>query len=360
MFKKTEPKLSAPKIILFIPFTVSENNFSLYIRALDWRNNLSSSGKSAKVPSIVMYRHPDENEQDFEDYDLAQFCFTQENLTSDSVIYVLADGTGDPEHVINVNQYYYKHLTQEPYQLSIDAVAWRMKQCGLTPELAQNLKAINLFMCDEDNNNDQLAAYFAQELGEKYKNVAVNYYSAIVNLPRLVLNAQGDQEVKKLASFAIYLNDGSTKFVKAGYAHEHKHSLKVSDALAQERSSSCSAETRKAKAERLPSFKELSAHTIPIIEEIDTERMPSGLEQEYQPGIVTFPEDDPDIVNEVNITGLSIEDSQTEYQLTTTNQCRAIVVWQERTSFSFFKSVEEAGKKDKVNVQNAQSDLTPN
>ncbi len=335
------------KIILFIPFTVSENNFSLYMRALSWRSNSKCSEETSdKVPSIVMYRHPEENEEDFEDYAEAQFNFTQENIASDTVIYILADGTGDPNHVINVNQAYYERLSQEPYQLSIDAVAWRIKQCGLTPQLARNLKAINLFICDEDNNNDQLAVFFAQTLGKKYKELTINYYSATVYIPQLILN-DGVNAIKKQAYLHIPSNDGTTKLVKAGFAHDHKHALKVSSALTQQKSSLHSTDSRKSKAQPLPTFKELTSATYSVsIEEIsDTESIQISLEQQPQSVIVTFPEDELDVGNEVDIATLTLEEPQTESQPEIPTQSTAIVR-QNRSIIPFFKYVNESDKKD--------------
>ncbi|MCW8407498.1 hypothetical protein OQJ13_00740 [Legionella sp. PATHC035] len=362
MFKKTESKLPTSDVVLFIPFTVSENNFSLYIRALDWRNNLRSSEKMGTIiPRIVMYRHPDENEEDYELYDTADFKFTPQNLPANTVIYILADGTGDPDYVVNVNQTYYERLGQEPYQLSIDAVAWRMKQCGLTPVLARNLKAINLYVCDESMTNDRLATYFAQELGDEYKNLTVNYYSATVYIPRPIVTEQGEKRVKKTAYFNLELANGQTQLVMAGYAHEHKHSIKVIDVLALERSTNSSAESREAKAIPLPTFRELS-HTsssvssasVPsasvFIEEIDDSgMMPIGWEQKAQTGKVTLPDDSTvhqADVSEVDISKLRLEASQSKYQIVKTNQCTTILIWQESTIFSFFKSAEKTNKKN--------------
>ncbi|WP_392537176.1 hypothetical protein [Legionella sp. 227] len=353
MFKITESKLSTSNVVLFIPFTVSENNFSLYIRALDWRNNLRSSEKmGATIPRVVIYRHPDENEEDYELYDGAQFKFNPQNVPANTVIYILADGTGDPDYVINVNQTFYERLGQEPYQLSIDAVAWRMKQCGLTPELAQNLKAINLYICDENMTNDRLATYFAQELGEQYKDLTINYYSATVYVPRPIVTDQGEKRIKKTAYFNIQLEDGKTRLVKAGYAHEHKHSIKVSDVLAQERSINYSADSREAKALSLPTFRELSlTSSSVVIEEIpDIGSMPIGVDQEYQSGKVTFSDDntahEEDIVCEVDIRRLTLEASQSKYQIVKTNQCTTVLVWQDRSIFSFFKCAETVNKKN--------------
>ncbi|VEB37571.1 hypothetical protein [Legionella cherrii] len=358
MFKKTESKLSTSNVVLFIPFTVSENNFSLYIRALNWRNNLRSSEKTSTIiPSVVIYRHPDENEEDYELYDTAQFKFTPENLPANTVIYILADGTGDPDYVVNVNQIDYEHLGLELYQLSIDAVAWRMKQCGLTPKLAQNLKEINLYICDERMTNDRLATYFAQELGEQYKDLTVNYYSATVSVPRLIVTEEGEKRIKKTACFNIELKNGKTQLVKAGYAHEHKHSIKVIDVLALERSTNYSAESKEAKALSLPTFRELS-HTSSsvtssslVIEEIsDTGMMPIDWDQKAQSGKVTLPDDNKahqaDIVSEVDFSRLTLEASQSKYQIIKTNQCKTILVWQDKTIFSFFKCAEKENKKN--------------
>ncbi|PWY54189.1 hypothetical protein DGG96_18445 [Legionella qingyii] len=342
MLKNLDSNLSKQKIILFIPFTASENNFSLYMRALDWRYNLKTSiGKSDKTPEIVIYRHPDENEEDYEYYDQAQFNFTQENLGDNAIIYILADGTGDPDHVININQAYYQYLSQEPYELSIHAVAWRMKQCGLTPELAQNTKAINLFICDENDTNDQLAVYFAQGLGQHYKDVTINYYSATVHVPMLVSLNGVDYETKKLARFY------SNSTVKVGYAHEHKHTLKVRDALMQKESPhAADADSLKSKARALPMFRELtSAVSSLIIEEIsDSESTQNSLVQE--PQSIIFLDEESDIeYEEVNLATL-------QYQQTNSTQSTALVVRQDRSIISFFKYVHQADKKDKDELRN--------
>ncbi|WP_131794935.1 hypothetical protein [Fluoribacter gormanii] len=341
MLKKLDSNLSKQKIILFIPFTASENNFSLYMRALDWRYNLKTSvGKSDKTPNIIIYRHPDENEEEYEYYDQAQFSFTQENLGDNAIIYILADGTGDPDHVININQAYYQYLSQEPYELSIHAVAWRMKQCGLTPSLAQNTKAINLFICDENNTNDQLAVYFAQGLGEHYKDVTINYYSATVHVPQLVSLNGVDYETKKLA----YFHSNAT--VKVGYAHEHKHTLKVSDSLMQKESPHATdTDSLKSKARALPTFRELtSAASSLSIEEIpDSESTQNSLAQE--PQSIIFPDDESDIeYEEADCTTL-------KYQHTISTQSTALIVWQDRSIISFFKYVHQVDKKDKEELR---------
>lgn len=322
------------KIILFIPFTVSENNFSLYMRALSWRYN--SRSDRDKVPSIVMYRHPDENTEDYDDYPEAQFNFTLENLDHDTVIYILADGTGDPRHVVNVNQIYYEHFSQEPYQLPIDAVAWRMKQCGLTPQLAQNLKAINLFICDENNTNDQLAAFFARGLGKKYKEVTINYYSSTVYIPQLI-SRDGIDDIKKLACLHIPSHDGTIKLVKAGYAHDHKHKLETSDAFTQQETATRS-DLKKSKAQSLPTFKELAsiANSISIEEAFDTENTQVSSERKSQSPIITFPEDELDTGNEIDIT--KQEEPKRECQHATPST--AIIVREDRSIFFFFKCVD--------------------
>ncbi|MCE0724383.1 MULTISPECIES: hypothetical protein [Legionella] len=333
------------KIILFIPFTISENNFSLYMRALSWRYNLRNlEENSDNVPSIVMYHHPDENAEDYDDYPEAQFHFTPENVDPDTVIYILADGTGDPRCVVNVNQVYYEHFSQEPYQLPIDAVAWRMKQCGLTPQLAENVKGINLFICDENNTNDQLAVFFAQGLGKKYKDVAINYYSSIVYIPQPI----SSDKVKKLAYLHIYSSDGTTKQVEAGYAHEHKHTLNVSDAFTQEESSyHC---LRKSKALLLPTFRELSSTrcSLSIEEIIDTEDTQFRSDQELKSPTITFPEDEQDTENEINSTSHAERKIESQPAKPST----AIIVRQERSIFFFFKSIAESDKKSLLHTSN--------
>ncbi|KTD68229.1 hypothetical protein Lste_1387 [Legionella steelei] len=393
MFEKSVPQSqSTPKVILFIPFTVSENNYSLYMRALDWRYNLRSAEKK-KIPDIIVYRHPDENEQDYDGYDV-QFKFTQENLTSDTVIYVLADGTGDPDYVINVNQVYYEFFAQEPYQLTTNAVAWRLKQCGLTPELTRNLKAINLYICDENNNNNQLATYFGQELGDGYKEVTVNYYAALVYIPQPMLNEQGSLDIRKRACLNSYDNDGGVKLVKAGYAHDHKHSIKVSDALIQKNRSNCSPDMSTFKATPLPTFKELVAAytssmvtieeadscsisieeglsvvsiTFPedeldvsesgiaqnsdasslttIAEDLDEDTTTSSSQQKHSTVTITFLDDESDVI-ELDFARLKLEEPQIE----SPEPCRELVIWQDRATFSFFKGIKTADKKDKTNL----------
>ncbi len=304
------------------------------MRALDWRYSLrNSDGKSDKIPGIVMYRHHDEKKEDYEYFDQAQFTFTKENLGDQAKIYILADGTGDPEHVVNINQAYYQYLSQEPYELSIHSVAWRLKQCGLTSKLAQNVEAINLFICDENNTNKQLAVYFAQGLGEHYKGTTINYYSAVVYIPALISLNGVDYETKKMAQF--YQNTVS----KIGYAHEHKHALKISDALMQQGSSNAS-DSLQSKARALPTFKEIiAAGTVNITEIFDSEDTEQSVAQ-ITPFVV-FPDEETDV-------DYDAEEVLPQIQ----TQSTALIVWQDRSMFSFFKYIQKVDKQNNEALQN--------
>ncbi|QMT60850.1 hypothetical protein [Legionella sp. PC997] len=342
MLKKIDSNLPKQKIVLFIPFTASENNFSLYIRALDWRYNLrTSEDKSDKIPSIVMYQDPEEKEEDYEYYDQAQFHFNKENLGGKAKIYILADGTGDPEHVININQAYYQYLSQEPYQLSIHSMAWRLKQSGLTSELAQSVSAINLYICDHHNTNKQLAVYFGQGLGEHYKDTTINYYSAEVYIPSLVSLDGFYYETKKLAYF--YHNT----ILKAGYAHEHKHTLKVSDTLMQP-SSPNATDSLNSKARALPTFKETvsDASSVSVVEILDSESTEHSLMQGTP--TITFPDE------ELDITYGTEAESQTEVRTSST----ALIVRQDRSMISFFKDVKKVDSQNHPKLQDDFASLT--
>lgn len=334
------------KTILFIPFTAHENNFSLFMRALNWRFTSRKQGdESYEDPGIVIYKHPDEQEQDYEDYTPAQFKFTEDNIDDNTVIYVLADGYEDPHSVINVNNAYYQYHSEKPYRLFIGAVAWRMKECGLTPGLAQQLKSIKLFVCDGNNTNSQLANYFAQGLGEPYNEVTINYYSAILNIPQLVSINEAETKAKKLA---FHLSGSSGKLVPAGYANEHRHSLMVGDALVQPKSRYSSTELEQSKAHPLPTFRELTASIIESVEEIlDTE----SLQQEYPVPVITSLDDGEDTVSselEEPVNG--------SHPVKTETQCTAIVVWQERSIYSFFKFVDNSAGKTLVKQSAIHSD----
>ncbi|WP_133140402.1 hypothetical protein [Legionella genomosp. 1] len=163
------------KIVLFIPFSATENNFSLYLRAISWRYNYQQT-KNKKEISIVTYRHFDETDNDYKEY-ADEFNFSEENCPKGSTVYVLADGTGQSEWVSNINSYY-KTLGDDTYVLPVKLMAERLKTCGLTNQIASELKALNLYICEKNNSNRNLAVHFAQSLGKNYQSLNLFYYTA--------------------------------------------------------------------------------------------------------------------------------------------------------------------------------------
>ncbi|RMX21096.1 hypothetical protein EAS68_05160 [Legionella jordanis] len=213
------------KLLLFIPFAAKENNFSLYLRALEWRHSIRQAGKEDKIPDVVVYRQPDEEDGDYEDYDV-HFRFNSDNCPSDCTIYVLADGCGDPTRVININKYFYQRR-EEPYFLAIKTIAQRMKFCGLSAELASRVKAIKLFICDPNNSNKQLAINFAHELGARYNDITLQYYNAVLYSPKFSSN--NPKSHKRAEVFPQ--NSNSVKPIESRRASEYRRSITVSTAL---------------------------------------------------------------------------------------------------------------------------------
>lgn len=267
------------KIILFIPFSVTENNFSLYIRAMEWRYNLKKDNMLEKVPDVVIYRSSDEQDEDYEDYD-AQFHLTADNCPFNTTIYIMADGIGDPTLVGNINNYFHK-LKETPYLLSVKAIASRLKNSGLNSELAKNLNSIKLFICEENNTNEQLTINFAHELGEDYNALTLHYYNAVLCIP----HASEDKKVKK-SGYIYSTKNGERQLIDSGLPSEYRFTLTVQEALQLEKTKMNFDVEQKANP--MPSYEDNFTYLTIEEVEIDDEKVIPYLSSEIE-----FPDDEP-------------------------------------------------------------------
>lgn len=229
------------KHLIFIPFSLKENCLPLLSTALEWQTTMREAGK--KVPEIVLY-HNNKMLSLKESNLTIHTQFSEQTVTPNTTIYLLAHGLGDARWISNTET-----MQDDTYNLPIELAAKRAKAMGLTPEMANNLKAFSLFICETSNRQStrSLAIAFAHELGIQYEYLSLNYYSAKVLTPTLGL----DHKVKKramLAShchFALFgpLPDNMSKETEKALvdfyyknlvpAKKHKHVLCVGEALTQ-------------------------------------------------------------------------------------------------------------------------------
>ncbi|MCE3043805.1 hypothetical protein [Legionella sp. 16cNR16C] len=203
------------KIVLFIPFSATENNFSLYLRAISWRYNYQQTKNNDKDISIVTYRHFDETDNDYEEY-VDEFKFSEKNCPKGSTVYLFADGIGQSQWVSNINSFF-KRSGEDTFVLSVNAVAGRLKACGLTDQMANDLKALKLYICETNNSNRNLAAHFAQSLGKRYENLNLFYYTAT-----LAVAFPYTHEYNNLNNRA---ESGSGETIEAGNPKKFRHKL---------------------------------------------------------------------------------------------------------------------------------------
>lgn len=178
---------------------------------------------------MIIYRNSDEHDEDYEGYDV-QFHFTTDNCPLDTTLYVMADGVGDPNLVGNINDYFYK-LKETPYFLSVKAIVSRLKKSGFNPELAKNLNAMKLFICEENNTNELLAINFAHELGKDFNTLNLQYYNAVLFIPYIY----EDNKVKKRGDIYITTPNGDRQLIDSGLPSEYRYTLTVQEVLQQEK-----------------------------------------------------------------------------------------------------------------------------
>lgn len=212
--------------VILIPFASNEGNLSLYLRALTWRHTLREDNQLNKIPDVVVYRRDDETDEDYDDYAAAQFKLTPENLPPNTNLYILSDGMEDNHFVTNINSFY-KHDDQ--YYLPIELIALRLKELGLTPSLAKNLKSLKLFICgNEFDTTKMLVLNFANALGKDYEDLDLNlhYYTAIITIPLV------DEFSKKVNKFWVeHKEENKETFSLKGKASNKKKVTTVREAL---------------------------------------------------------------------------------------------------------------------------------
>lgn len=311
--------------LLFIPFTVAENNFSLYLRALEWRYALKQvNAFPEKIPEIVIYREANEKNEDYDGYDV-QFVFNEKNCSQNTTLYILADGTGDPTEVGNINSYFEK-MRETPYFISVEMIAKRLKQCGLDANLAKNLKAIKLFICDENNTNEQLAINFAHELGKDYTTLTLHYYNARIFVPQVT---EENPKAKKRGEVYFTQSNGKQQLIDSDFASEYRFALTVEEAL-QHKKSEISPEV---------DLKPLSFQIESVIAEDSSleEGLEEGIEENnsshYQ---IEYPPDEPDYLPQVSSPTISVCESQQTQLVVYSPQ----PIWHYKR-ISFFSSVSQ-------------------
>ncbi|KTC84212.1 hypothetical protein [Legionella brunensis] len=162
---------------LFIPFSVDEEGYDLFLMGTTWRKNIEETGKLDKMPKIVMYPGEEEDVTNISD-DLS-YMFRDEDINANDAIYILSQGM-DSEDEVAANQ-----SETENCFLKIQDVAARMKKCGFTPEIAKKINSLKLYICGgEKHRNHQLAISFAKALGEEYKDLTIHYYEKLVYIPK--------------------------------------------------------------------------------------------------------------------------------------------------------------------------------
>lgn len=232
------------KNVLFVPFSSKEGNLSLYLRALTWRYNLKNNHKISKVPDVIVYRRVDELDEDYDEYDAALFKFSPSILSPESNIYIIADGMGDKHFVSNTNS-----PNDDLYIMPIELVALRIKQAGLTSDLAKNLKSVKLFICDHSSQNQFLANNFAKTMGEDYNDLNIDYYTTPISLPCEIPNPENlngsfkcfvsdntsentsNQIKKNSIKFGVADNGTITHLESNGAAHENKKRVNVGECI---------------------------------------------------------------------------------------------------------------------------------
>lgn len=256
------------KTLLFIPFSEQENNFSLYLRALNWRSNLPDPKSDAT--EIVIYHQDNKNTNNsYEDHQV-HYSFSSKLCSNNAVLYVLADGIDTPNIVGNLNSRDIE-LGEEESLLTIERVVHRLIESGLTPKLAQNLSSIKLFMCDYHHVSRERAVNFARALGEDYKDLTLFYYSAGISHPRFSNKTPNQVKAQKVAKKLVVDKNGLSKLVDAGTPSEHRHQLNVGKVLDMY-------------AQQILKLSSLKSESEPLIEEIDditttdNEIMPSNIE----------------------------------------------------------------------------------
>lgn len=217
------------KNILFIPFSAKEENFSLFLRALNWFSLIEDAEITEKIPEIIIYRRPDEIDSDYNNYEEAGFKFSLENCPENSSVYILADGMGDPNHVLNSNVFYRKYLDENPYVLSMKSIAWRLKESGFTETFAKKVKSLKLYVCEERDSNQALALNLAHALGEEYHFLNLAYYKAKLSIPSHFTSDE-TTFLKKGAIKDIIINN---KLVsrKTSKASEERHLLNIGESM---------------------------------------------------------------------------------------------------------------------------------
>lgn len=144
------------KNILFIPFSDREGALPLYLRAIDWQRCYINHKQLDQSPIIYIYRREDELAVDYERYEDAPFKFNPDDLEPNSKIYIMGDFLGSSTFISNVNEHY---KNWPNFVLPIELVAIRLKEMGFTPELAEKIKALKLYVCGDDTGaNNGLAS----------------------------------------------------------------------------------------------------------------------------------------------------------------------------------------------------------
>ncbi len=210
-----------PKVILYIPFSVSEKGKEeLYQMACRWQENIAASAKSYKKPVIVMHRQPAEKDEDYADMANVVHTFDSLTIPEDSIIYILAHGIGDSLYVASTRDGRIKITTNE----MID----RAKQDGLTAALAEKMKPLRLYICEEEGANKFLAYNCAIALGPDYKKINLQYYEKKVGIPLNPNNA--NLITSKRAAINVMENNQPKKLI-VGKAAEFKQTINVGEVL---------------------------------------------------------------------------------------------------------------------------------
>lgn len=152
--------------ILYIPFTLEDALFDLYLKAQKWQKQYVLNNKEAAIMT-----HKEAHKQ------LTEPSIRDALQTGKAKIYILSHGIGSQELKV-ANQ----SIEDESYQeLTIAEVAQRFQHDFLNQSFStQNI--VKLYFCDEDRlgkKPEKMATVFRKQLGNSYQSLDVHYYTDV-------------------------------------------------------------------------------------------------------------------------------------------------------------------------------------
>jgi hypothetical protein len=97
-------------------------------------------------------------------------------------------------------------------KLNIDDLVKRMREDGFTPEMANKLKDIRLYVCDAAKESKYRAYNFILQLGSEFNSLHVSYYNAVISSPmngphKFAASLSGSDQIDKILGRASAYKD---------------------------------------------------------------------------------------------------------------------------------------------------------